>query len=194
MIPRIASVAVLTLALAACGDRAAETTAPHRGPAASATTTAPLPAAPAQAAAAPEGDRQHPRLQVALVDGSRYDLAQHRGRWVVINFWATWCGPCLEEMPQLSKLAQRGDVDVIGLAYEDIEPAAMKEFLATRKPAYPIAILDTMNPPADFETPRGLPMTVIVAPDGSVAKTVLGPVTTAMIEQAIAAGGRKAAG
>jgi thiol-disulfide isomerase/thioredoxin len=192
MTPRIASVAVLTLALAACGDRATDTTAGP--PARAAPASAPASTTRATPAAAPTRDRQHPSLQVALVDGSRYDLAQHRGRWVVVNFWATWCGPCLEEMPQLSKLAQRGEIDVIGLAYEDIEPAAMKEFLATRKPAYPIAILDTMNPPADFETPRGLPMTVIIAPDGSVAKTVLGPVTTAMIERAIAAGGTKAAG
>lgn len=184
MIRRIASVAALTVALAGCGDRAQAPTAAQ--PAAPASTTVPAKAVP--------GDRQHPRLQVALVDGSRYDLAQHRGRWVVVNFWATWCGPCLEEMPQLSALAARGDIDVIGLAYEDIEPKAMQDFLATHKPAYPIAILDTMNPPADFETPRGLPMTVIVAPDGSVAKTVLGPVTRDMIEQAIAAGGNKAAG
>lgn len=182
MIRRIATATLLTAALAACGERS-QAPAPA-APAASAPAAAPAKAAP--------GDRQHPRLQVALVDGSRYDLAQHRGRWVVVNFWATWCGPCLEEMPELSKLASRGEVDVIGLAYEDIEPKAMQDFLAERKPAYPIAILDTANPPPDFETPRGLPMTVIVAPDGSVAKTVLGPITLAVIEQAIA--GKTAAG
>lgn len=186
MIRRIATLTLLAVALAACGDRGAGSAAP----------TAPVakPATPSAGAEAAPGDRQHPRLQVALVDGTRYDLAQHRGRWVVVNFWATWCGPCLEEMPHLSKLAARGDVDVIGLAYEDIEPKAMQDFLAEHRPAYPIAVLDTMNPPPDFETPRGLPMTVLVAPDGSVAKTVLGPVTIATIEQAIAAHGTNAAG
>ena len=186
MIPRLAIVAVLTAVLTACSDRAP---APPPAPAAA--------SAPAVAPAAPKPlpiDREHPRLQVSLVDGTRYDLAQHRGRWVVVNFWATWCGPCLEEMPQLSTLAQRGDVDVIGLAYEDIEPQAMKDFLAQHKPAYPIAVLDTMNPPPDFETPRGLPMTVLVAPDGRVAKTVVGPVTIEAIEQAMASSGVKAAG
>ncbi|WP_133480229.1 TlpA family protein disulfide reductase [Cognatilysobacter segetis] len=182
MIRRVATLSVLSFALAACGDRATAPTA----------ASAPVTTAPAPAKAAV--DRQHPRLQVKLVDGGAYDLAQHRGRWVVVNFWATWCGPCLEEMPLLSTLAARDDIDVIGLAYEDIEPKAMRDFLATHKLAYPIAIIDTMDPPADFETPRGLPMTVIIAPDGRVAKTLLGPVTIAAIEQAIAAHGTTAAG
>ncbi|GAB6196731.1 TlpA family protein disulfide reductase [Lysobacter xanthus] len=166
---------LLTLALAACGDRAAP-------PAASAPATPP----PA-AKAAPAADRTQPKLVVPLVDGTTYDLASHRGRWVVVNFWATWCGPCLKEMPELSKLATRGDVDVIGLAYEDIEPQAMKDFLAEHKPAYPIAIIDTFNPPADFDTPRGLPMTVVIAPDGRVAKQVVGPVTLEAIDAVIKA-------
>jgi thiol-disulfide isomerase/thioredoxin len=183
MIRLVACIAACTVLLAACSDR-------PQAPAATPAAATPASATPAK----PVVDRQHPRLQLALVDGTPYDLAKHRGRWVVVNFWATWCGPCLEEMPQLSTLAARGDVDVIGLAYEDIDAKAMQDFLATHKPAYPIAILDTMNPPQDFETPRGLPMTVIVAPDGALAKTLLGPITLAMIEQAIAAHGAKAAG
>ncbi|WP_187770743.1 TlpA disulfide reductase family protein [Cognatilysobacter lacus] len=194
MIRRIAAVAMFATALAGCGDRVTPPAGTASQPQASKPANAPTP----QTASAPSkpapADRQHPHLQLALVDGKRYDLAQHRGRWVVVNFWATWCGPCLKEMPELSALASKGTVDVIGLAYEDIEAKDMQAFLATHKPAYPIAILDTFNPPADFDTPRGLPMTVIVAPDGSVAKTVLGPVTTAVIEQAISQHGTKASG
>ena len=105
---------------------------------------------------------------------------------MVVNFWATWCGPCLKEMPELSKLAERGDVDVIGLAYEEIEPDAMRAFLKTRPVSYPIAILDTYKPLPDFETPRGLPMTLLIAPDGRVAMKVAGAVTVAAIDEAIA--------
>jgi hypothetical protein len=54
---------------------------------------------------------------------------------------------------------------------------------------YPIVILDVYNPPADFATPRGLPMTYLVAPDGTVTKQFLGPVTAHEIEAAIAAAG-----
>ena len=168
---------MLALGLAACGGEPASTsTAPLKAPAAPAASATPAAAKP---------DRDHPQLQVELVDGGRYDLAQHRGKWVVVNFWATWCGPCLKEMPELSTLARRGDVDVIGLAYEDITKADMQAFLKQHTPAYPIAILDTFNPPRDFDAPQGLPMTVIVAPDGHVAKKVLGPVTLAAIDEVV---------
>jgi thiol-disulfide isomerase/thioredoxin len=112
---------------------------------------------------------------------------------VVVNFWATWCAPCLQEMPELSALhAMRGNVEVVGLAYEDIELEEMQGFLKQHPVAYPIAIIDTYNPPKDFATPRGLPMTYLIAPDGKVAKQFLGPVNAHEIEQAIVAAGGKA--
>ncbi len=131
-----------------------------------------------------------PTLQIATLDGKRYDLAAHRGKWVVVNFWATWCAPCLKEMPELSALdAMHEHIEVIGLAYEDIEAEAMREFLLKHPVVYPIAIVDTYNPPADFDTPRGLPMTYLIAPDGTVAKQVIGPVTAREVEDAIAVAG-----
>ncbi|AXK72571.1 TlpA family protein disulfide reductase [Lysobacter sp. TY2-98] len=169
---------LLALGLAACGERATT-------PTAASTPSKPSTPASAKPAAATPPDREHPQLQIELVDGARYDLTQHRGKWVVVNFWATWCGPCLKEMPELSTLAQRGDVDVIGLAYEDITKADMQAFLKTHTPSYPIAILDTFNPPRDFDAPQGLPMTVVVAPDGHVAKKFLGPVTLAAIDEVV---------
>ncbi len=136
-----------------------------------------------------------PTLRIATIDGKPYDLAAHRGNWVVVNFWATWCGPCLKEMPELSALdAMRENIDVIGLAYEDIEAADMQAFLKTHPVVYPVAIVDVYNPPADFATPRGLPMTYLIAPDGKVAKQFLGPVTAKDIEAAIATSGAAKAG
>jgi len=107
-----------------------------------------------------------------------------------VNFWATWCAPCLKEMPELSALdAMRQHIEVIGLAYEDIETAEMKAFLKKHPVVYPVALVDVYNPPADFMTPRGLPMTYLIAPDGKVAKQFLGPVGAKDIEGAIAAAG-----
>ncbi len=149
-----------------------------------------LPPAPPSAAPAAESATQptHPRLEVTLLDGSRYDLAARRGKWVVVNYWATWCNPCLKEMPELSALAaMREDIEVIGLAYEEIDVAEMQAFLRKHPVVYPIAIIDTYAPPEDFDEPRGLPMTYLIAPDGRVERKIMGPVTAADIEQIIAA-------
>ena len=129
-----------------------------------------------------------PELRIATLDGTRFDLAAQRGRWVVVNYWATWCSPCLKEMPDLDAFAtSRADVAVIGLAYEEIEPEALRDFLVAHPVDYPVAIVDVFEPPADFPAPRGLPMTWLIGPAGDVVKRFLGPVTAHEIEAAIAA-------
>jgi len=172
----------LLLLLGACAPSAS-------GPAAETEAISDV-AVPTQADSAAGEIVERPLLQVELIDGGSWDLAEHRGRWVVVNFWATWCKPCLKEIPDLSAFHDaREDVEVIGLAYEDIEPEDMRAFLGRHPASYPIAILDTYAPPEDFETPRGLPLTWLIAPDGSVARKFLGPVTSEDLAEAIASQG-----
>ncbi|WP_058835410.1 TlpA family protein disulfide reductase [Luteimonas abyssi] len=185
LLPRLAPLAMLAL-LAAC----------QRAPAPEAEAPLPTPIEQAPDAAVPDADGddaarvRHPRLQVTTLDGDTYDLADRRGQWVVVNFWATWCAPCLKEMPELSALgAMREHIEVIGLAYEDIEPDAMRAFLDKHPVLYPIAIVDVFSPPEDFETPRGLPMTYLIDPEGAVVQRYLGPITAEDIERDIAAAG-----
>lgn len=174
--------------LASCKRPANEVAAPASPTPAPATRPKPEPAPPATAS-------DTPALRVKTLDGKDYDLKAHRGKWVVVNFWATWCGPCLKEMPELSALdAMREHVEVLGLAYEDIEPAAMQAFLRKHPVVYPVAIVDVYDPPKDFATPRGLPMSYLIAPDGKVARQFLGPVTAKDIDTAITAAGGPATG
>lgn len=147
-----------------------------------------VPRVAAEAAHAQPAPVGRPALAVDTLAGDRFDLAAMRGEWVVVNFWATWCAPCLKEIPDLSALHDlRGDLTVIGLAYEDIAPQDMVAFLERVPASYPIAIIDPYAeaPAGDFDTPRGLPMTYLIAPDGTVARRFLGPVTSQEIEAAI---------
>lgn len=191
-LPLSALALAATLALAACQKPAAAPESATAPTAATATPAAPA-AEPAPAQTPPAAASETPELRIATLDGKTYDLAEHRGKWVVVNFWATWCAPCIKEMPELSALdAMREHIEVIGLAYEEIDKADMEAFLKQHPVSYPIAVVDVADPPKSFDTPKGLPMTYLIAPDGKVAEKFLGPVDAKKLEEAIAkAGGPK---
>lgn len=115
--------------------------------------------------------------------GGEVALGDYLGQWVVVNYWATWCSPCVKEMPELSELHEgREDLVVLGLAFEDIEDADILAFLEKSPVSYPILKVDVYDPPAPFHAPRVLPTTIILDPEGRAVKSFLGPVTRDSIE------------
>ena len=115
--------------------------------------------------------------------GETVSLSDFRQKWVVLNYWATWCAPCRKEIPDLSSLHEaREDIIVLGLAFEDTEMENFDEFLEEFHPSYPILLVDVYAPPEPFGAPKVLPTTIILNPEGVPVKTYLGPVTRENIE------------
>jgi thiol-disulfide isomerase/thioredoxin len=118
-------------------------------------------------------------------NGVSQALSQYKGKIIVLNFWATWCSPCREEMPELSQLYEEyksKNVVVLGVAVDEL--ALVKEFSQATPVSYPLfaAENDGMNLTANLGNDKGiLPYTVIIKPDGSVVRTFFGRINKALI-------------
>ena len=122
------------------------------------------------------------------VSGRMHRLSDHRGKWVVVNFWATWCGPCMVEIPELMRFHERHkdhDAIVIGVNFEEIETPALEAFIAEMGIDY-LVVRAGDTPILPFEPLKGLPSTFFVTPRGELVASHAGPVTGAAIEDFLA--------
>jgi thiol-disulfide isomerase/thioredoxin len=113
------------------------------------------------------------------LSGKIHSLADYRGKWVVVNYWATWCPPCQEEIPELNDFHERhqnGDAVVIGINFEDIGREQLASFVDSFLMSYPVLRSQPMLA-TPLGTIQGLPTTFIIAPDGSPVATQVGPIT-----------------
>ena len=118
--------------------------------------------------------------------GGPVSVSDFRGGWVVVNYWATWCAPCVKEMPELSDLHEERDgLVVLGLAFEDVDDQDFYDFLEDNPVSYPILKIDVYEPPQPFGSPKVLPTTYVLDARGVPVKTFLGPVTREDIERFI---------
>jgi thiol-disulfide isomerase/thioredoxin len=122
--------------------------------------------------------------------GKRHALNDYRGKWVVVNYWATWCPPCLEEIPDLVNLYdQRRDKDlmVIGVAFEYKSPKEVADYVDDMLMSYPI-VLGDQRVIQQIGSAAVLPTTYIYDPQGRLVTTKRGLITRKYIERLISGG------
>jgi len=132
-------------------------------------------------------------VQATLADGRRFDLATERGHVVVLNFWASWCGPCRHEAPVLSRAHQRllsGGGKVVGLSLDQVPDSpdgrthisrAAQSFGMT----FPIGIASQATT-REYRV-SSVPTTFVINHAGQLSATFVGEVSDTQLEQAIAA-------
>jgi thiol-disulfide isomerase/thioredoxin len=104
-------------------------------------------------------------------------IDNYQGQWVVVNYWAEWCKPCIKEIPELNDLnAQNSDVTVLGVNFDGAVGDELARQLDTLKVAFETLPYD---PSAELgiERPRALPTTVIISPEGDLKEVLIGPQT-----------------
>jgi thiol-disulfide isomerase/thioredoxin len=113
-------------------------------------------------------------------------LADFAGKGVVLNFWASWCVPCRDEMPYLDKVARASSdrgVAFVGVAFRDDEPSS-RAFLNEVGVSYPTGA-DAEGDIARSYKVIGLPMTIFIRPDGTVARRWPGPISEAQLQELV---------
>ena len=126
-------------------------------------------------------------IKLTDLEGNERFLSDYKGQWVILNLWATWCPPCLVEIPDLVMFHEANkdkNAIVIGVNYEDNDPAKVKAFAESQMINYPIVRFE--GKPDGVSSPlgvlKGLPTTYMVAPDGTVVAARTGMVDQAMLE------------
>ena len=115
--------------------------------------------------------------------GKKLTLSAYKGKWVLINFWATWCPPCLKEIPDLVSLYEsRKDVMVIGIAMDYRDPKTVMKFVNSLSISYPI-VLGDKRIASQIGPVSMLPTTYLFDPEGKPAAYKVGLVSRADLEE-----------
>jgi cytochrome c biogenesis protein CcmG, thiol:disulfide interchange protein DsbE len=164
----------VSIALVMLSCRKAETPAPP-----STTSTAkPQPPQPGETTAATEVGDTMPAYSAKTLDGAAYDLAVEKGNVVLVNVWATWCGPCRFEIPELQKLHDQNGArgfKVVGVSVDEGDPAEVKQFVADQKMTYPV-VVDAEGRIASLLQTTVLPTSVLIDRNGKIVWRKIGAI------------------
>jgi peroxiredoxin len=125
----------------------------------------------------PNRQQQAKDFNVAALEGGKLRLADLKGKVVFLNLWATWCGPCMEEMPAMERLWQRykdQGLVVIALSMDSAGAKVVKPFIEQAKYTYRVA-LDPKMEIAELYGARAVPSTFIIDRSGTLRAIALGP-------------------
>jgi thiol-disulfide isomerase/thioredoxin len=116
-----------------------------------------------------------PKVSFADKTGTRHALEALRGRWVLLNIWATWCGPCVNELPQLARLAHfTPGLRVLTVNWRE-KPDAVDAFLKSHNAGTLPTFIDDTGEVMKGLKAYGLPMTVLINPKGNIVARAAGP-------------------
>jgi cytochrome c biogenesis protein CcmG/thiol:disulfide interchange protein DsbE len=144
------------------------------------------------AAAAKQPGEEAPDFSRADLAGRPLHLADYRGKLILLNFWASWCGPCLAEMPRFSRWQRTygaNGLQVIGVSMDD-DSAPVRALLQRQPVAYPIALGDAKLGDL-YGGVMGLPLTYLIGPDGRILARYAGDGDLAAMERMIASSIRR---
>ena len=122
-----------------------------------------------------------------VADGSAMQLSDLHGNWVLINYWADWCRPCREEIPELNVLHQRQEGEpmfVLGVNFDYLEGSELSQLIDEMGIEFPV-LLDDPQVIVGYAAAEVLPMTVVITPQGEVHKVLVGPQTAETIEASL---------
>lgn len=111
-----------------------------------------------------------------LLDGSGHRLSEYKGKWLIINFWAEWCAPCQEEIPDLNQLyrqASQQNLNILGISYDALENKDIERIATQWGIEYPVIASNPM-PILPFKLPKSLPGNYIFNPQGELVMRLAG--------------------